>query len=123
MERERTRLRREGVFERIHLIRAHDDPDDEGDRWRALNRFPQFEIDQTPARCWAFRIERLLEDGTPRTFNRIAMELFGTTSDGAFDTTLDAALWWLVDEEIISHTYAAPITFTLAKQRAARRAS
>ena len=115
-------MEREGLFARLHLIRDPNDPDNVSDRWRALNREPWKAIDQIPAVCWASRVERLLEDGERRTFNRIAMELAGTTSDGAFGTTLDAALWGLVEDGTIVHTYAAPITFSLA-QKQARRAS
>lgn len=60
---------------------------------------------------WAARIFELLEDGTPRTFNRIALELSGFTGDVAFESALDRGLWLLVEQERLEWTGQAPIRF------------
>ena len=51
---------------------------------------------------WAPKIDGLLADGQPRTFNRIAVELIGATADVMFETALDVALWSLVERERVA---------------------
>jgi len=111
----------------LHLIRSGDDPDTFHHRFR--HEFPRYReqdvyaIECVPEDEWAGQILDLLADGTPRTFNRIAIELAGVVSATAFDTSLDHALWALVECGSIEHTYAAPIAFSTVRVRAQRRVS
>ncbi len=51
---------------------------------------------------WAPRIDELLADGEPRTFNAICVQLVGTTADVMVDTAIDVALWALVERNRVA---------------------
>ncbi len=104
----------------VHLIRANDDPErstrearksrgvDSNKRWRELLR-PN-SVDE-----WRHAIVAHLQDGVPRTFNQLCVELGDITADIAFEKGPDRALWDLVEEGILEHTLRAPIRFRLAQ--------
>ncbi len=56
-------------------------------------------------------IRKLLSDGNPRTFNRICVELTGTTADVMLEKPIDEALWELVAEESIAWSNAEGAVF------------
>jgi hypothetical protein len=92
-----------------HLIRWRGDPPEtkargsvvEGGERRA-RRSAGWETRIGTPEEWAPRIDALLEDGQPRTFNRIAVELIGATADVMYDSALDVALWSLVERERVA---------------------
>lgn len=99
-----------------HLIRSPSDP----------HRTPRPEgghKDRAPHRTLAKRpgaeIEELLlsglEDGEPRTFNRLGVEIFDLTADVLFTTPVNTILWQLVAQGRIEHTLEAPILFRYRK--------
>lgn len=104
---------RSGAAKYVHLMRAPDDPDKldaprgGGKRdpiaWRKCN--------QTTAAEWSRRIVALLDDGRPRTFNAICLELVARTADVMFEQTLDRGLWLAVGRGDVEHTMDAPILF------------
>jgi PAS domain-containing protein len=103
---------RSGTTRYVHIIRALDDPERSprpvGGR---LDRFPHRTLAGIPVDQCAEMILRLLADGSPRTFNAIAVELFDYTADMALGSPLDRALWRLVAESRLEHTLTAPIRF------------
>ena len=114
---------RSGLAAYVHLVRAPDDPKrpprptaaerdagrDQNREWRAIAKLPVPEL--------AERIAADLADGEPRTFNRIAVEMFGKTADVLFDKAPDHALWTLVADGRVEHTVEAPIRFRLRGSR------
>jgi hypothetical protein len=112
---------RSGVYAYLHLIRSADDPQRRprppgGQK----DRQPHLTIDKTSPATWAARLQELLGDGMPRTFNRIGVELLDKTADVIFGTSLDDALWALVDQGVIEHTWVAPVLFRLRQAGEAR---
>lgn len=105
---------REGPAVYVHLIRAPGDParSPRADRktdpteWRRR---------MNPGRWqeWMLDTMKLLEDGKPRTFNRICLELSDNhyTADVAFGMAPDIGLWHLVENKMVEHTLVAPILF------------
>lgn len=47
-------------------------------------------------------IAALLEDGEPRTFNCIAVQLVGLTADAVTDSPLEVALWAMVEDGTVA---------------------
>lgn len=99
-----------------HLIRSPSDPERSprpkgGHKDRAPHR--------TLAKRPAAEIEELLlsglEDGEPRTFNRLGVEIFDLTADVLFTTPGNTILWQLVAQGKIEHTLEAPILFRYRK--------
>lgn len=94
----------------LHLIRAKGDPErsprgpGRALLWRNLDT-------RTPE-AWAERIAAHLNDGVPRTFNRIMVELSDFTADVAFGTTADEGLWLAVERGHLALTHEAPVLFT-----------
>jgi len=94
----------------LHLVRASDDPErsprgpGRALLWRSL--------DKHTAEAWAARIVEHLSDGTPRTFNRIMVELSDFTADVAFESTADDGLWLAVTRHQLALTHDAPVLFT-----------
>jgi PAS domain-containing protein len=106
---------RTGAARYVHLIRAPDDPERSprpvGGR---QDRAPHLTLAKaSPASCVELLL-CLLADGIPRTFNRMAVELFDHTADIVFGSPLDEALWHLVDDERLEHTLTAPVLFRIA---------
>jgi hypothetical protein len=111
-----TSIDRSGTARYLHLVRAKDDPArtdiralpehlrDRGAEWRR-------HLKTTPVAVWKWAIWELLGDGTPRTFNRIGVELLDKTADVLFELPPDEALWELVREGRVEHTLATPILF------------
>jgi hypothetical protein len=97
-----------------HLIRSADDGEQETRSKRTCGALA-WKLDFHPGTHdkWKALILELLADRTPRTFNRIVLELTGYvhTADTAFEKSPDHALWELVEERKISHTLQAPILF------------
>ena len=104
---------REDGFGFTHLIRAKGDPERPprgavgATDWKRVN-------DLTVAQ-WARRIEAHLGDGTPRTFNRIAVELTGFTADVVFGENPDGGLWHAVQQGRVAWSADGPVHFTLVE--------
>lgn len=102
-----------------HIIRSPDDParpsraearaagDGYGEAWKRLRKRQPEDV--------AAEILAHLQDGVPRTFNRIAVELWHITADVAFEGVGNTALWDLVVQQKLEHTMTAPILFRAAK--------
>lgn len=107
---------RSGLAAFTILIRAKDDPErsdpralpealrDRTARWRGR-------IKSLPIDACKEAIAALLADGTPRTFNRIGVELWDKTADLLLDLPPELALWELVAEGRVEFTTKAPILF------------
>jgi hypothetical protein len=101
---------REGASAYVHLIRAEDDPDEtmaRGAGKREVGWWKRIGTDEE----WAAKIAAHMEDGVPRTANRIAVELTGTTIDIFFGKAPDAGLWLAVERGELAWTATAPIRF------------
>jgi hypothetical protein len=82
----------------LHLARWRHDPTERlgrGGETRAEHR-GQWVAALGDREWWATRIEALLLDGRPRTYNAVCVQLEGVNSDAMFLTTADEALWYLV---------------------------
>ena len=107
------RVDRSGAAAFVHLLRHEADPTRSGrPRGGRVDRVPHRTLNRNTPRGLERQILELLSDGDPRTFNRIAVELWDVTADVAFGTAADEALWRLVDSAI-EHTLQAPIFFRL----------
>jgi hypothetical protein len=100
---------REGDRIYTHLIRDKHDPerpprDGQTMRWRTIR---EHSVDE-----WRMRIVHLLSDGTPRTFNRIMLELAGFTADVCASSNADKGLWKAVRQHQLLLTLEAPVFFT-----------
>ncbi len=62
---------------------------------------------------WAESILELLLDGTPRTFNRICVEVADITADVAFEKSPNNALWSLVDMGALTRSERTPVRFRI----------
>lgn len=111
---------RSGAYDYVVLIRAPDDPE-RAPRPKGRGRVatqdvaPHLTIRRTPASTWASKIAAHMNDGTPRTFNRIAMELTGKTADVVATTTFHDAIWLLVEQGVLEYTPDAPVLFRKRK--------
>lgn len=113
---------RRGLTKYTHLIRSERDPtetmahggakyDDAGNlisgrdplHWKKTKSVEEFKKG----------ILELLEDGEPRTFNAICVELTGTTADVWFDKPIDQALWALVKDETLAWSNSEGAVFFL----------
>lgn len=106
---------REGMHRYTHLVWGQDDPAETrgrgaraietGERptgwWKAIGGPEE----------WAEKILAHMQDGKPRTFNRICVELTGATANVFFEKGPDVALWLLVERELLWWTAEAPIYF------------
>lgn len=108
---------RRGPSAYVHLIRAPGDPER---RARAKSLGGPGNNDKAseghwsklpPAEECAEAITALLADDVPRTFNRIAVELWDKTADVAFGQGPDHGLWLLVERGDVEHTLTAPVLF------------
>jgi hypothetical protein len=107
---------RSGVAQYVHCIRGADDPErlsrkEQRARGAGFDAWRE-DMKGEPA-AWAERIVELLGDGTPRTFNRIVLELTGClyTADVALGKAPDEGLWLAVADRRLKHTLEAPILF------------
>jgi len=57
-----------------------------------------------PVSFWRPRFLNALEDGEPRTFNRLLVEIANVTGDMGGTTSAEWALWGLVEEGLVAHT-------------------
>jgi len=79
-----------------HLVRGPDDPErsgaklEQGRKWEGHKLLRK--IRRGAPEDFTDSILSLLSDGTPRTFNRIAVELLDVTADIVFETPFDRAL-------------------------------
>ena len=104
---------RSGASAFVHLIRHEADPTRSSrPRGGRDDRAPHRTLNRKTSRELERQILELLSDGEPRTFNRIAVELWDVSTDIAFGTAPDEALWRLVDSAI-EHTLQAPIFFRI----------
>lgn len=108
----------------LHLVRAPDDPE-RMDRARSLGGTTKgdakilsyHKLRKRPLPELAAEIVDLLSDNEPRTFNRIAVELWDKTADVVFEEAPDHALWSLVLEGRVEYTIRGPIFFRMKKDR------
>lgn len=105
---------RKGAATYVHLIRAPDDPErSPRPKGGVRDRAPHRTLSKQPAAFWEPEIVAALADGVPRTFNRIGVERFDLTADVLFTTSVNKALWSLVERGILEHTLVAPILFRI----------
>ena len=95
----------------MHLIRGADDPTETAPRGGGQRGTRSNNPGGVNRRRWDEALRELLHDGTPRTFNRIAIELTGRTADVMFQTALDKTLWTMVERGEVECTSAAPVLF------------
>jgi hypothetical protein len=119
--------KRPGILKYTHLIRSDLDPDETLGRGfgRDIDRKPNGKpVGRKPGHWknpgsvaeFVKKIRKLMEDGRPRTFNAICVELTGTTADVWFEKEPDQALWQLVkDEELGFAQEMGAIFFCSAK--------
>ena len=106
---------RSGLAVYTHVIRGPNDPErsprsarrGQTLRWRGL--------DDASPEAWADAIVLHLEDGMPRTFNRLMVELFDVPSSVAFETNADRGLWLAVEAERLEYTPSAPVYFRVRR--------
>lgn len=109
----RSAVDRSGSAAFVHLIRHPKDP-------RRSPRPPGGRAERAPHRRLgamdtddlARQLLGLLADGVPRTFNRLAVELWDVTADVVFETAADRALWRLVGP-VLEHSLVAPVLFRI----------
>jgi len=106
-----------------HLIRARSDPDERVKRGKAAGYDPQGwrKLSKQPISRHEKRILKLLDDGKPRTFNRIGVEIWGRTADMLAATTINDALWNLVEKDQVEHDLVAPILFRARRPKKGRK--
>jgi hypothetical protein len=110
---------REGADRYVHLIRSPSDPRDVSARGGKVGRTTaNAQLGQQTKESWRAAIEQLLETSAPVTFNALCLLLCARTADIMFETPLDDALWSLVDDARIEHTWDAPILFRAIKKAA-----
>jgi hypothetical protein len=107
----------------VHLMRSKHDPEMKQQRgmeagydpvgWKKLSKVPVTEHEK--------KILKLLQDGEPRTFNRISVEIYDRTADIVFQKGVDDALWNLVERGQVEHDLTAPILFRATKPTRGRR--
>lgn len=109
---------RSGPAAYIHLIRDDADParSSRPTGGGYEDKTPHRTLDEADGEILEREILELLSGGEPRTFNRIAVELWDLTVDIAFGTAADEALWRLVGT-VIEHTNEAPVFFRLIPGR------
>lgn len=103
-----------GMQQFVVMIRAPGDPErlprdgrDMGAEWRRkLMKQPVGEI--------ADALRQHLQDGQPRTLNRIGVELIDKTADLTGGTPFETALWSLVELGEVEFTMQAPVLFRKA---------
>jgi hypothetical protein len=111
---------RSGLRAYLHLIRAPlaIEPDVEtmarGKTSRSLGGENDVAKKSGSPERWASAIVALLEDGRPRTFNAICLQLVGTTADVLFDAPIDRGLWLACERGDLAWTPRTPIMWTLA---------
>ena len=107
---------RRGAATYVHLIRAPNDPErSPRPKGGVRDRAPHRTLSKQPAQFWEPEILGALADGIPRTFNRIGVERFDLTADVLFTTSVNKALWSLVEQGVLEHTLVAPILFRIRK--------
>lgn len=103
---------RSGIAKYCHLVWGPDDPKrsprPKGGR---ADRFPHQTNKKTERAEWALRIEALMDDGQPRTFNAMCVELLDQEASIAFEGPVDEALWHLVAQGRLEHTMDVPVYF------------
>jgi hypothetical protein len=103
---------RSGMAKYLHLVRAPGDPERRPrPKGGVAERAPHRKLGRTSAAKWEPLLLAALEDGEPRTFNRLGVELFDLTADVICTTPVDTALWNLVDRGLLEHTMELPILF------------
>jgi hypothetical protein len=95
----------------LHLVRAPDDPERVRPKGGHADRAPHRTLAKLPYAECERRLLAGLADGTPRTFNRLCMEVFNLTADVVFTTQVNDALWRLVGRGEIEHTLEVPVLF------------
>jgi len=105
-----------GMAKYCHLVWGPDDPKrsprPKGGR---DDKQPHLTNAKTSRGEWALRIEALMEDGEPRTFNRICVELLDQEASIGFEGPLDEALWGLVEQGRLAHTMEVPVYFIISE--------
>ncbi len=103
---------RSGMYVYTHLIRGDDDPRRSprppGGR---KDRAPHQTLGKTQPSHWYSKIEDLLRDEGPLTFNAISVLMLDLTADVTFMTPVDKALWNLVRDRRLVFSLSSPIRF------------
>jgi len=103
---------RSGAYDYLVLVRdSLRDPQRRLRGSEAGDVAPHRALKKTRPEEWAEKIVALLEDGKPRTFNAIAVELLDKTADVVGGTPVEKGLWLLVERGVLEYTPKAPIYF------------
>jgi len=105
----------EGLHQYVVLIRDWRDPQRRLRGSEQGDVAPHLTLRKTPAATWAEQIAKHMEDGVPRTFNRIAVELLDKTADVVSTTPFLDGLWLLVEKQVLEYTPRAPVYFRKVK--------
>lgn len=117
-----TMVHRDGMFAYTVLIRGPEDPD-RAPRWSERDPATRGEREEKDARRRTkldhkaaravLRADIEAHPGT--TYNAACVRCFGTTADVTSEA-IEAALWSLVEDGTVVHTYEAPVRFILLSQ-------
>lgn len=102
---------RTGMHAYTVVIRSPDDPERKHDGDRDL--FPHHTLARTKAEDWKPSVILLLKDRGPLTLNAIGVHICDKTSDIVLGSTLETAVWELVNDGRVAFTMAAPVLFRL----------
>jgi hypothetical protein len=102
---------RSGLSQFTEIIRDSKDParTPRGQRPTDTMRWRR-ELKGHPSK-WGQKLLEHLKDGTPRTLNRIGVELVDFGADTVLGTALNEALWALVEAGALEFTPGAPVFF------------
>ena len=110
-----------GMNAYIAIIRGPDDPKrSPGPAEGAARRkdsAPHLTLKKTSAEAWAKQIAGHMNDGVPRTLNRIGVEMIDKDSSIVFKSPFEDAVWLLVERGVLEYTNEAPVYFRKRKRR------
>lgn len=111
-----TPVDRSGPAQYTVLVWAPEDPErsprPKGGR---KDKAPHRTAEATPVDVWREKLVALMADGTPRTFNRMCVELLDQEASIHHGSPVQDALWALVEEGRLAHTMRIPIYFRLSE--------
>lgn len=119
---------RSGMAKYIVICRAPGDPERRdralslGGKTDAFTKISELKaLRKASVEEWRERIVAHLQDGTPRTFNRIGVELCDRTADMLLGSNAEKALWSTVEAGLVEHTMESPVLFRIRRSKGARR--
>jgi len=108
---------KDGVAQYLHLVWGEGDPERKPrPKGGQKDRTPHHTFNKMSDEDLQTAIVEHLRDDIPRTFNRICVELWDKNASILFKTKADQALWDLVEEGILEHTFEVPVLFRLREE-------